>query len=104
TDTEIKNYYDAALVKQPLDMTLLTSLAAVQMAVYLIWSVLLLNRYNSLNKNKNNYELLELNWLKNLTLTLFIVVFIIAPIVIVLSKDDITVLTVFFPVMTLLIY
>lgn len=104
TDPEIKNYYDAALVKQPLDMTLLTSLAAIQMAVYLIWSVLLLNRYNSLNKNKNNKELLELIWLKNLTITLFIVVFIIAPIVIVLSKDDITVLMVFFPVMTLLIY
>ena len=104
TNDEITIYYENILIKEPLDLTILTSMAAIQMGFYLIWSVRLLNRYRNNLKNENNNELLNLKWLQALTIILLIVTFIIAPLLIALAKGDVNAIYLYYPIMTILIY
>ncbi len=103
TDDQIITYYENALIKQPLAATILTSIATLQMGFYLIWSVLLLNRYSNYLKRENTNELLNLKWLRSITISFLLVTFIIAPLVISLVKNDVNTLYIYYPVMTMLI-
>lgn len=102
TSSEINTYYEDALIKQPLDATIITSIATIQMGFYVIWSVRFLNRYTS--QQKNEPRLLDLKWLKTLTIVLLIATFIISPLLIILGNDDASAVYIYYPLMTILIY
>lgn len=101
---EIKTYYDNAYIKEPFEMLFFEALAAVQMGLYMLWSLKLVNSYN-LRLTKYKYPLdLSLSWLKLLTIFLLILSFIIAPILIVLIKSGTTAVYIVMPAVTLVIY
>lgn len=104
TSDEIKMYFENATLKQPLDATIVTSLAALQMGFYLIWGVRLINRYDKNLKRENNSEILSLKWLKTITITLLLVTFVIAPVLIALANNDGSAVDIYYPIMTISIY
>lgn len=104
TDQEIKNYYDIAALKEPFDMRAVLSIVSIQMGVYMIWSLKLVNRYNLNLAMRNTSSALSLKWLKLLTIFMLILSFIIAPALIVIIKSDTTALFVYMPAITLIIY
>lgn len=104
TSDEINTYYENAIIQQPLDATVITSLAAIQIGFYLIWSIRLINRYANYLKSENNTESQSLKWLKTITIILVVVTFIISPFLIAFANNDNNAIYIYYPVMTMLIY
>ncbi len=101
---DIRVYYEESLVRQPLSNTWLTAFATMQMALYIIWALVLLAKYNTRIACKPYYRSLNLRWLQLFGISLIGLCFIILPIMILLSASDALYLFVIMPVVTTLLY
>lgn len=100
---EIKHIYDT-MKTEPIELLLIVNfITGLQMGVYLLLSLRLLNRYNkSLHPNFRN--ILGLYWLRDLTLYLILLCYIIAPLLLLFAQTDSWPLYAFQPIMTTIIY
>lgn len=102
---ERKEFYEQSLIAQPFSNTLLTALGAIQVSIYVLWSLKLLKKYNNHIKQKMLYsKAMSLSWLYSFSVVLLLICFVIAPVMIFLSDSDAFVLFTFMPIITTLLY
>lgn len=100
----IERYYAGVMEKEPADATALLALVTAQMAVYMIWSLRLLYQYNKRIQDKAYNAIMSLKWLYILTLVLLFFSVAGVPLMLVFIPSDISVLFIYMPVITLIIY
>lgn len=103
-EEELKLFYTSLVHQPPLIFLLLNFFNALQMGIYLLWSLKLIFSYNKKLQGKVYYNQLNLNWLKQLTFYLLLTCYVIAPVLLWLSDTDTFPLYAFQPVMTTVIY
>jgi len=100
----IERYYAGVMEKEPADATALLALVTAQMTVYMVWSLRLLYQYNKRLRNKAYNAIMNLKWLYILTLILLFFSVVGVPLMLLFIPSDISVLFVYMPVITLIIY
>ncbi len=100
----IRSYYDAARIQQPVEAMVLLSIVTLQMTVYMIWSLQVLRKYNDRIHNQSYHQVMSLQWLYRLTLTLLFFSLFGVPLLLLFVHSDLSVLYLFMPVITMAIY
>ncbi|MFD1629607.1 hypothetical protein [Pseudopedobacter beijingensis] len=95
---DLQSFYEQSIYRQPLSNTLLTSFAALQKGMYVLWSLYILHQHF---KKTGDYTL---KWLMYATKGLLALCFVIAPIMIFIADKEADIIYVAMPITTGVLY
>lgn len=100
----LRKFYTDMITRPPVLNSLLNFFTGLQMGIYLVWSLRLVNRYNRRIRHRSYYRMLNLQWLRAMTIWLLLICYVIAPGLLLCADFNAAVLYAFQPIMTTVIY
>jgi len=104
TEQEIIEYYRMAMIVQPWDANVAVAVVTVQGCAYWLWCLRMLKHHDQRIRDRPFYKEMNLKWLSTTIISLLVLSFLIIPVSLYVIRNDVTVLFMFYPILSTTIY